>query len=81
MPQDATDPNPSNDPAQDEVDAPATEDIGGVQGTPPEEGQDDDDGTMSAAMSPGGPEDRPAPDSGEIEWAGQVVKKPPHPGA
>ena len=79
MPQNATDPRP-NDATQDEADAPATADIGGVQGTAPEEG-DDDDGTESAAMSPGGPEDRPAPDSGEIEWAGQVVKKPPHPGA
>lgn len=75
MPQ-ADEPNP----AQQEADTPTTQDIGGVQGTPPEE-SDEDDGTLSAAMNPGTPEDRPAPDAGEIEWAGQVVKKPPHPGA
>ena len=80
MPQDATDSNRSNDPTQDESEAPVTEDIGGVQGTAPDE-SDTDDGTASAAMNPGGPAERPAPDSGEIEWAGQVVKKPPHPGA
>ncbi len=76
----ANEPRPSNDPTLEEVDAPATEDIGGVQGSPEEE-DGESSADVSAAMSPGGPKDRPAPDSGEIEWAGQVVKKPPHPGA
>lgn len=55
------------------------EDLGGVQGEGP--GDDGDDalaGTQSGSR-PGAPDDAPAPDAGEIEWAGQVVKKPPTP--
>ncbi len=74
----ANEPRPSNDAPLNEVDAPATEDIGGVQGTAPEDSVDSDGG---APMSPGGPADRETPDAGEIEWAEQVIKKPPHPGA
>jgi hypothetical protein len=74
----ANDSRSGNDPSQEEVDAPATEDIGGVQGTAPEDSIDSDGG---APMSPGGPADRQTPDAGEIEWAGQVVKKPPTPNA
>jgi len=51
-----------------------SEDLGGVQGAAPPE----DDGTDTAASpDKGAPRDEPAPDAGEIEWAGQVVKKPP----
>lgn len=56
---------------------PVTEDVGGVQGTAPDA---DSEGDEAAALSPGAPADEPAPDAGEIEWAGQVVKKPPTPG-
>ena len=53
-----------------------TEDVGGVQGSDPDE---DDAEPAAAATSTGSPPDQPAPDAGEIEWAGQVVKKPPTP--
>jgi len=62
---------------QEGLPAEVTQDIGAVQGTPPDE--DDDD--AAAIIAPGSPADRPAPDAGEIEWAGQLVKKPPTPGA
>ncbi|MET1755341.1 hypothetical protein ABVV53_07700 [Novosphingobium sp. RD2P27] len=55
---------------------PVTEDVGGVQGTAPDAGSESD---ASTALGPGAPDDEPAPDAGEIEWAGQVVKKPPTP--
>jgi hypothetical protein len=54
-----------------------TEDIGGVQGEAPDE--DDEASGARAAAHPGAPADAPAPDAGEIEWAGQLVKKPPTP--
>jgi hypothetical protein len=53
-----------------------TDDVGGVQGTAPDEDQAD---AAPATTSTGSPSDEPAPDAGEIEWAGQVVKKPPTP--
>ncbi len=52
-----------------------TEDIGGVQGEAP----DEDDASAPSEAEPGSPSDELAPDAGEIEWAGQVVKKPPTP--
>lgn len=69
MPQDAG--KPDAEPLSEQV----TEDLGGVQGSAP-----DEDGAESAPdLPPGEPSDEPAPDAGEIEWAGQVVKKPPTP--
>lgn len=59
---------------QDDVEA----DIGGVQGAEPSESQDEPDADISINDQP---RDQPAPDAGEIEWAGQVVKKPPAPDA
>lgn len=56
-------------------------DVGGVQGTGPDELSDDDEADGAAAITPGAPADAPAPDAGEIEWAGQLVKKPPTPDA
>ena len=58
-----------------ELPSQVTEDIGGVQGEAP----DEDDASASPEAEPGLPSDAPAPDAGEIEWAGQVVKKPPTP--
>jgi hypothetical protein len=52
------------------------ESVAGVQGAPSRDQADDE---PSAPKTIGGPPDKPAPDSGEIEWAGQVVKKPPSP--
>ncbi|VWX52768.1 hypothetical protein [Novosphingobium sp. 9U] len=54
------------------------DDVGGVQGEAPDEQADDG---VEAVLRPGGPDSEPAPDAGEIEWAGQVVKKPPAPQA
>jgi hypothetical protein len=70
---------PENEVPENEV----TRDVGGVQGTPAAE---DDaapgaDRAAGQAAEPGGPQARPAPDAGEIEWAGQLVKKPPSPSA
>ncbi|MEW9856075.1 hypothetical protein [Novosphingobium sp. M1R2S20] len=53
-----------------------TEDLGGVQGTAP---ASDESESASGALGPGAPSSEPVPDAGEIEWAGQVVKKPPTP--
>ncbi len=52
------------------------EDIAGVQGAPSGE-EADPEATPPQVL--GEPPDKPAPDAGEIEWAGQVVKKPPSP--
>lgn len=52
------------------------ESVAGIQGTPPRDQSGDE---PAAPKTIGGPPDKPAPDSGEIEWAGQVVKKPPSP--
>jgi len=55
-----------------------TRDVGGVQGSPPVEGEE----TIAAdAPKIGSPKDEPAPDAGEIEWAGGLIRKPPHPDA
>lgn len=62
-------------PLEEQVD----QDVGGVQGSP-EPDADEEEAPASAAVKPGSPPDQPAPDAGEIEWAGQVIKKPPHPG-
>lgn len=51
-----------------------TQDVGGAQGSAPEE---EGEQTDASPMETGSPPDRPVPDAGEIEWAGQVVKKPP----
>lgn len=52
------------------------DDIAGVQGAAPNE----DSTTPVQGAQPGqGQAKQPAPDAGEVEWAGQVVKKPPHP--
>jgi hypothetical protein len=72
-------PTPSQDEGGD-LPEQVNDDIGGVQGTGPDE-LSDDDATGAAAVTPGAPADAPAPDAGEIEWAGQLVKKPPTPGA
>jgi hypothetical protein len=52
-----------------------TSDAGAVQGTPPVEPID-----KGGGQKPGSPAERRPPDAGEIEWAGTVSKKPPHPG-
>lgn len=64
----------ANPPQPDDV----TEDIGGVQGS---EASETSLESSSNAIAPGRPEKQPAPDGGEIEWAGQVVKTPPTPNA
>jgi hypothetical protein len=66
----------TNAQAGSDLDAQVTDDVGGVQGTAPDEDQVD---AAPATTSTGSPSDEPAPDAGEIEWAGQVVKKPPTP--
>ena len=61
----------------DEPDDAVTEDVGGVQGT-----EDDGAGSNPDAAAPqiaGEAPDQPAPDAGEIEWAGGLLKKPPAP--
>jgi len=52
-----------------------TQDIGGVQGEAPDENEAD----TAPATETGSAPDEPATDSGEIEWAGQLLKKPPTP--
>jgi hypothetical protein len=74
MPQDKTSPTQPGQAA--DLDEQVTDDVGGVQGTSPDE---DDADQASSAVTPGSPPDEPAPDAGEIEWAGQLVKKPPTP--
>ena len=54
-----------------------TEDIGGVQGSGPSEQASSD---AAGKRRPGAPPDDPAPDAGEIEWAGGFIKKAPSPG-
>ena len=60
-----------------------TEDIGGVQGASDDEapGQEPADGDATQAPVLGEKPDRPAPDAGEIEWSGGLIKKPPSPTA
>lgn len=53
----------------------AEESLGGVQGAAPGEERE----TSSPTAKLGIPADEPAPDAGEIEWAGQVARKPPSP--
>ena len=70
---------PENEVPENEV----TQDVGGVQGTPAgeDDAAPDADQATGQAAEPGGPQARPAPDAGEIEWAGQLVRKPPSPSA
>ena len=61
----------------DEPDDEVTEDVGGVQGT-----EADGAGLNSDVPAPeivGNPPEQPAPDAGEIEWAGGLLKRPPAP--
>lgn len=55
-----------------------TEDLGGWQGTPPDEDQAD---ATAQQAKPGVVPDAPAPDGAEIEWAGGAIRKPPSPTA
>jgi hypothetical protein len=50
--------------------------IGGVQGTSADPLSTQRPSIQSAGREPA---EQNAPDAGEIEWAGQVVKKPPSP--
>ena len=52
-----------------------TEDIGGVQGTDPNKESE----PTAPAPKLGETPDHPAPDAGEIEWSGGLIKKPPAP--
>ena len=54
---------------------PVTGDVGGVQGSTEEEMDDREDQVAQTAAGEG--RDVAAPDAGEIEWAGEVVKKAP----
>jgi hypothetical protein len=54
-----------------------TDDVGGVQGTAEEETSANADGATPNIT--GVTQDQPAPDAGEIEWAGGLLKKPPAP--
>ena len=59
-----------------------TEDIGGVQGASDDEAEVQNlapDASPAPAL--GEKPDRPAPDAGEIEWSGGLIKKPPSPTA
>lgn len=60
----------------DEEDA-ITEDIGGVQGA--DEQDAPQDATAGINVPPPQTPDAPAPDAGEIEWAGGTIRKPPAP--
>lgn len=66
----------ADDARRDDLPEQVNEDIGGVQGSDP----DDDAQEPNPSIARGTTPDEPAPDAGEIEWAGQVVKKPPTPG-
>jgi hypothetical protein len=72
-------PQPTDDETANALETQVTDDVGGVQGASPEE----EEGLTAAAGAPlgGSTAEEPAPDAGEIEWAGQLVKKPPTPGA
>ncbi|WP_116090811.1 hypothetical protein [Sphingomonas crusticola] len=61
----------------DEPDDEMTEDVGGVQGSEPEAAGLNLDGPAPKIASDA-PE-QPAPDAGEIEWAGTLLKRPPAP--
>ena len=61
----------------DEREDDVTADVGGVQGTEADgAGLDRDD---PAPQIVGDVPERPAPDAGEIEWAGGLLKRPPAP--
>ena len=61
----------------DEPENEVTQDVGGVQGT---EADDADLGSESpAAPIASDVPEQPAPDAGEIEWAGALLKRPPAP--
>jgi hypothetical protein len=79
MSQNSTDdehkPASADDGQADDLAGQVNEDIGGVQGTGPDEESPD----ATPSITPGTTPNEPAPDAGEIEWAGQVVKKPPTP--
>jgi hypothetical protein len=80
MLQNQTEPHAGNRGASqsaEDLEARVTDDLGGVQGSSPEE--NDDANADASTSSLGSPADQPAPDAGEIEWAGQLVKKPPTP--
>ncbi|MGF7153599.1 hypothetical protein [Novosphingobium gossypii] len=61
-------------------DAAIDEALGGVQGMPPAEDTAVPHQPSADAPSDGPSEETP-PDAGEIEWARQVVKRPPAPQA
>jgi hypothetical protein len=61
----------------DKLSREVAEDIGGVQGTPPDQSAK----RRPADPSTGKPAEQPAPDAGEIEWAGGLIKKAPDPSA
>jgi hypothetical protein len=61
----------------DEPDDQVTDDVGGVQGT-------EADGASAGLENPptqitSDVPEQPAPDAGEIEWAGGLLKRPPAP--
>ncbi|MBB4858706.1 hypothetical protein HNO88_002032 [Novosphingobium chloroacetimidivorans] len=62
--------------APDDLPEHVSDDLGGVQGEGPDERSED---SIVARPPVGEPTSEPVPDAGEIEWAGQVVKKPPTP--
>jgi hypothetical protein len=58
------------------------EDLGGVQGTDGGSAERQEAEFAAEGLAPdirGETPDQPAPDAGEIEWAGALVKKPPAP--
>lgn len=60
--------------AKPDVESTVEESIGGVQGEQPDPAQ-----TSGAPEATGASPEETPPDSGEIEWARQVVKRPPAP--
>jgi len=72
-------PQPTDEAAASPLEAQVTDDLGGVQGSSPDE--DSDQIPLASNSASGSPAEEPAPDAGEIEWAGQLLKKPPSPGA
>jgi len=54
-----------------------TDDVGGVQGSDPAETEASNAEASNAPVAPPQSDMEQAPDAGEIEWAGQVVKKAP----
>lgn len=61
--------------AKDGKDITITEELGGVQGSSPNE----ETGLLTSEpeIPSGEATEMPAPDAGEIEWAGGLIKKPP----